>query len=127
MIQTQQNTFVSFTLFNLTLDERKTLTKISTCKPLTTFPNTVSRGKADFTFCIIGGESRGIRISSRNNERIKTLTREPQDWFRIKLHIIFVPNLLHFYLYGFRNVISIKTLFSTRGNYSKFQLQNSKS
>ena len=30
-IQTQQNTFVLFTLFKLTLDERKTLTKISTC------------------------------------------------------------------------------------------------
>ena len=32
LIQTQQNTFVLFTLFKLTLDERKTLTKISTCK-----------------------------------------------------------------------------------------------
>ena len=31
-IQTQQNTFVLFTLFKLTLDERKTLTKIPTCK-----------------------------------------------------------------------------------------------
>ena len=31
-IQTQQNTFVLFTLFQLTLDERKTLTKISTRK-----------------------------------------------------------------------------------------------
>ena len=31
-IQTQQNTFVLFTSFKLTLDERKTLTKISTCK-----------------------------------------------------------------------------------------------
>ena len=30
--QTQQNTFVLFTLFKLTLDERKTLTKISTHK-----------------------------------------------------------------------------------------------
>ena len=32
MIQTQQNTFVLFTSFKLTLDECKTLTKISTCK-----------------------------------------------------------------------------------------------
>ena len=32
LIQTQQNTFVLFTLFKLTLDERKTLTKISMCK-----------------------------------------------------------------------------------------------
>ena len=31
-IQTQQNTFVLFALFKLTLDERKTLTKISTHK-----------------------------------------------------------------------------------------------
>ena len=31
-IQTQQNTFVLFTLFKLTLDERKTLTKILMCK-----------------------------------------------------------------------------------------------
>ena len=31
-IQTQQNTFVSFTLFKLTSDERKTLTKISMCE-----------------------------------------------------------------------------------------------
>ena len=43
MIQTQQNTFVLFTLFKLTLDERKTLTKISTCKPLTTIPQTSAR------------------------------------------------------------------------------------
>ena len=32
LIQTQQNTFVLFTLFKLTLDECKTLTKIPTCK-----------------------------------------------------------------------------------------------
>ena len=32
-IQTQRNTFVLFTfIFKLTLDERKTLTKVSTCK-----------------------------------------------------------------------------------------------
>ena len=31
-IQTQQNTFVLFTLFKLTSGERKTLTKIPTCK-----------------------------------------------------------------------------------------------
>ena len=39
-IQTQQNMFVLFTLFKLTLDERKTLTKILMCKPLTTIPQT---------------------------------------------------------------------------------------
>ena len=43
LIQTQQNTFVLFTLFKLTLDERKTLTKISTRKPLTTIPQTSAR------------------------------------------------------------------------------------
>ena len=37
-IQTQQNTFVLFTLFKLTPDEHKTLTKVSTRKPLTTIP-----------------------------------------------------------------------------------------
>ena len=40
LIQTQQNTFVLFTIFKLTLDECKTLTKISTRKPLTTIPQT---------------------------------------------------------------------------------------
>ena len=39
-IQTQQNTFVLFTSFKLTLDEHKTLTKISMRKPLTTIPQT---------------------------------------------------------------------------------------
>ena len=43
LIQTQQNTFVLFTLFKLTLDERKTLTKISMRKPLTTVPQTSAR------------------------------------------------------------------------------------
>ena len=42
-IQTQQNTFVLFTLFKLTLDECKTLTKISTRKPFTTIPQTSAR------------------------------------------------------------------------------------
>ena len=35
--------FVLFTLSKLTIDERKTLTKISTCKPLTTVPQTSAR------------------------------------------------------------------------------------
>ena len=37
-IQTQQDTFVLFTLFKLTLDERKTLTKILTCNLSQPFP-----------------------------------------------------------------------------------------
>ena len=31
-------------------------------------------------FCIISGESRGIRISSRNNERIKTTNRNDEKF-----------------------------------------------
>ena len=114
----------------MTLDERKTLTKISTCNRSQQFPQTSARfGQVEnrqeaiyakeLASCIIGGESRGIRISSRNNERIKTITRELQDWFRIKLYIIFVPNLLHFYLYGFRNVISTKHYFQ-----HEYEIQN---
>ena len=38
LIQTQHNTFVLFTLFKLTLDERKTLTKISTRNLSQQFP-----------------------------------------------------------------------------------------
>ena len=43
LIQTQQNTFVLFTLFKLTSDECKTLTKVSTHKPLTTIPQRTPR------------------------------------------------------------------------------------
>ena len=42
-IQTQQNMFVLFTLFKLTPDERKTLTKVSMRKPLTTIPQRTPR------------------------------------------------------------------------------------
>ena len=41
--------FVLFTLFKLTLDERKTLTKISMCKPLTTVPQTSARFRHEGT------------------------------------------------------------------------------
>ena len=78
-------------------------------------------------FCIIGRESRGIRISSRNNERIETIMKKLQDWFCIKLYIIFlVPNLLHFYLYGSRNIISTKPYFQCEEittNFS-YKIQN---
>ena len=53
-IQTQQNTFVLFTLFKLTLDEHKTLTKISMCKPLQPFPKpaqTSEQENRQKTFC----------------------------------------------------------------------------
>ena len=42
-IQTQQNMFVLFTLLKLTLDKRKTLTKISTCNLSQQFPQTSAR------------------------------------------------------------------------------------
>ena len=43
LIQTQLNTFVLFTLLKLTLDGRKTLTKISTCNLSQQFPQTSAR------------------------------------------------------------------------------------
>ena len=52
--------------------------------------------------CIIGGESRGIRISSRNNGRIKTTTR------------LVLYKTLHYFcakLASFLNVISTKPYF----------------
>ena len=85
--------FVSFTLFKLTLDECKTLTKISTHETShNRSPNQRTlwmtkkqgenpplKGKQQVIqkrdVCIIGGESAGIRISSRNNGRIKKTTR----------------------------------------------------
>ena len=78
--------FVLFTLLKVALDERKTLTKISMHNLSQQFPQTSARFGPDEirkpvksiwqkAFCIIGGESRGIRISSRNNERTKTTNR----------------------------------------------------
>ena len=105
--------------------------------------------------CVIGGEPRGIRISSRNNGRIKKMTR----LVLYKTLHYFCTKLASFGLYGSRNVIStktlffyfeeittnfshknqnpniifnasmkfkIQTLFSTQGYCCKFQLQNSK-
>ena len=72
LIQTQQNTFVLFTLFKLTSDEHKTLTKISTHKtshnhspkPAHTLDakeqenqQTTKTKKGEKAVCIIGGES----------------------------------------------------------------------
>ena len=89
MIQTQQNTFVLFTLFKLTLDERKTLTKISTRKPLTTVPQTSAR------FGHEGTRKPAKSIwQNRNDGKF-------QDWFRIKLYIIFwYKNFTLFLLYA---------------------------
>ena len=105
-IQTQQNTFVLFTLFKLTLDEHKTLTKISTRKPVTTIPQTHAhlgrqlkckqrenrqkavctvRGKTSTAhLCITGGESEALGFHQETTEE----SRKQQDWFCIKLYII---------------------------------------
>ena len=129
-IQTQQNTFVLFTLFKLTPDERKTLTKISTCKTshnhspnkrtLRTQRNKKT-SKQQFTAksCLHNWwRTRALGFHHETTEESK----KQQDWFCIKLYIIFVPTSFIFFLYGSRNVISL----FFRGNYYKFQLRNSK-
>ena len=96
-IQIQQNTFVLFTLVKLTLDERKTLTKISTRKtshnrspkPAHTSDmkereNQQTHNLLQKAVCIIGGES---EVLGFHQETTKEL-RKQQDWFCIKLYII---------------------------------------
>ena len=78
-IQAQQNMFVLFTLFKLTLDECKTLTKISTCKPLTTVPQTSTH---------LGHE--GTRKPANHNLRRKAFCNFSFDW------CIFVKFILYF-------------------------------
>ena len=75
-IQTQQNTFVLFTLFKLTSDERKTLTKVLTCKPLTTIPQRTPHAPYakqqenwQKELCIIGGESKALGFHQKIQER----------------------------------------------------------
>ena len=63
-IQTQQNTFVLFTLFKLTSDERKTLTKISTCK--------TSHNHSQTSACF-GHEGTRKPANSQNKEKEKRL------------------------------------------------------
>ena len=84
MIQTQQNTFVLFTLFKLTSDERKTLTKISTRKTshnhspnqrtLRTRRNKKTskqpkQRKGEKAVCIIGGESEALGFHQKTQDR----------------------------------------------------------
>ena len=119
-IQTQQNTFVLFTLFKLTLDECKTLTKISTRKTShnhspnqrtpddnTNTQNANSRLKRRKSCLHNWWRIRSINISSRNNGRIKKTTRLV---LYQTLHY-FVPDYLHFGCIVLANVISTKTLF----------------
>ena len=97
MIQTQQNTFVLFTLFKLTSDECKTLTKISTHK--------TSHNHSPKNTACSGCEAtrkpvkrslhnwwriRSIRISSENTRQKKRPQRferkqEDHNWFCIKI------------------------------------------
>ena len=99
-IQTQQNMFVLFTLFKLTLDERKTLTKILTCKTShnhspnqhmlrtrrnkKTSKQPKAKRKGEKAVCIIGGESEALGFHQETMEE----SRKQQDWFCIKLFII---------------------------------------
>ena len=121
-------------ILTLTLDERKTLTKVSTrktshyhspkkqahtsdnkCKRL---PNNPGTRKPVKSFLHNWWRIRSIRISSRNNGRIK----KRQDRFCIKLHIIFYEIRFVILLYGFTTVIRTKTLFLTQVKYYKFPL-----
>ena len=78
--------FVLFTLFKLTLDEHKTLTKISMRKPLTTVPQTSAHfGRKPLTaipseeraVCITGGESEALGFHQETTEESRT----QQNWF----------------------------------------------
>ena len=61
-----------------TLDERKTLTKISMRKPLTAIPN------EERAICITGGESEALGFHQETTEESRT----QQNWFCIELYII---------------------------------------
>ena len=126
-------------LVKLTLDERKTLTKVSTrktshyhspkqahtsdnkCKRLPNNPGTrkpVKRTLHNWW------RIRSIRISSRNNGRIK----KQQDQFCIKFYIIFYE-IKFVILFSSRTVIRTKTLFFNTSeilqiSVVKFKIQN---
>ena len=101
--------FVLFTLFKLTLDECKTLTKISMRKPLTTIPQTSTRFRHEGTrkpancretgqkYHAQSGGQKQVKSILHNWWRIQALgfhqetteeSRQQQDWFCIKLYII---------------------------------------
>ena len=137
-IQTQQNTFVLFTLLKLTSDERKTLTKISMRKTSHNHsPKNTARSVCKATRKPIKGclhnwwRIRSIRISSRNNGRIKKTTRlvlyKTLHYFALDyLHFFCTKTQVKYYKFCYE-IQKYKTLFSTRGNYSSAQVRNSKS
>ena len=135
--------FVSFTFYlTLTLDECKTLTKVSTrktshyhspkqahtsdnkCKRLPNNPGTRKPVKRSL-------HNLGKKSSLHNWWRIRALgfhqetteeSKKRQDRFCIKLHIIFYEIRFVILLYGFTTVIRTKTLFSTQVKFYKFPL-----
>ena len=134
MIQTQRNTFVSFTFYlTLTLDKRKTLTKVSTRKTshyhspkqahsserenqqTTQRVSCIARGEEPVKSCLHNWwRIRSIRISSRNNGSIRKTTRSV---LYKTLHYIFYEIRFVILLYGFTTVFCTKTLFSTQVKY----------
>ena len=106
-IQTQQNMFVLFTLFKLTSDERKTLTKISTRKTSHNHSpkpaqasdmkeqenQQTTKRKGEKAICIIGGESEALGFHQKIEERRNDHQQEDHNWFCIKILRYFLPAL----------------------------------
>ena len=102
-IQTQPNMFVLFALFKLTLDERKTLTKILTCKTshnhspnqhtLQTRRRSQHGKRQNCALCITGGESEALGFHQETTEE----SRHDNIGFCIKLYTIFVLKLASFW------------------------------
>ena len=120
-----------------TSDECKSLTKISMHNLSWQFPQTSTHfghnkiwNLTKFScwqtaVCIIGGESRGIRISSRNNER-SNRTNGNNGRFNRHLRIGFVSNLILFTLenyYKFRLQYKIQNKITTSFGYNT-KIQN---
>ena len=98
--------FVLFTLFKLTSDERKTLTKISTCKTSHNHSpkpvhasdtkeqenqQTTKQRKGKKAVCIIGGESEALGLHQKIQERRNDHQQEDHNWFCIKILRYFLP------------------------------------
>ena len=117
-------------LFKLTLDERKTLTKVSTRKPLTTIPRRTQRApyaqqreNQEKAVCIIGGESEALGFHQETMEE----SRKRQGRFCIQtLHYIFHEITFVILLYGSTNVIRTKTLIFNASKILQISVQNSK-
>ena len=72
--------FVLFTLFKLTLDERKTLTKVSTHKPLTTIPQTSANfGTRKPAKSILQEEDQQRVPKSTDDTKVKCSKQQPRQ------------------------------------------------